>query len=203
MTLSTWLKTYVYNPLLITCMQRWPSSAAEPFIVVFAFFITFFLIGVWHGQTSEYIFYGVLLGLGVSVTKLYQILMMKWMGRSKFNALSQNWTYGVLARGFTFTWFSFSLLWFWSNWAQLGTIVHSLQSFEIAAVWAAIFVVSASVLAAWEAAREWILSFQFDGRPLIVSRYARTIWCTALMVVALTVVLLLNAPAPDIVYKAF
>jgi alginate O-acetyltransferase complex protein AlgI len=203
MTLSTWLKTYVYNPLLIACMQRWPSSAAEPFIVVFAFFFTFFLIGVWHGQTSVYIFYGVLLGLGVSVTKLYQILMMKRMGRAKYNSLTQNWFYGLVARGLTFTWFSFSLLWFWSNWTQLGVMARSLNSMQIAAVWVSIFVTSSAVLAVWEAARDGLLSFQFEGRPLVLSRYARTMWCTALVVITVTTVVLLNAPAPDIVYKAF
>jgi alginate O-acetyltransferase complex protein AlgI len=203
MTLSNWLKTYVYNPLLITCMERWPSSAAEPFIVVFAFFFTFFLIGVWHGQTSEYIFYGVLLGLGVSVTKLYQILMMKRMGRSKYNSLAENWIYGVAARGLTFTWFSFSLLWFWSNWTQLGVMAGSLDSMQIAAVWVLIFVTSSAVLAVWEAARDGLLSYQFEGRPFVLSRYARTMWCTALVVITVTTVVLLNAPAPDIVYKAF
>ena len=51
-TLSNWLKTYVYNPLLIASMRRWPSPVLEPFLGVFAFFVTFFLVGVWHGQTS-------------------------------------------------------------------------------------------------------------------------------------------------------
>ena len=202
-TLSTWLKTYVYNPLLIGCMERWPSSTAEPFIVVFAFFFTFFLIGVWHGQTSEYLFYGVLLGMGVSVAKLYQIVMTKRIGRSKYNALTQNRFYGMMARGLTFTWFSFSLLWFWSNWAQLGAMAASLDSRQIAAVWALIFATSAAGLAIWELVRNWLLSYQYEGRPFILSRYARTMWCTALVVIAATTIALLNAPAPDIVYKAF
>jgi alginate O-acetyltransferase complex protein AlgI len=203
MTLSTWLKTYVYNPLLIACMQRWPSSAAEPFIVVFAFFFTFFLIGVWHGQTSVFIFYGILLGLGVSVAKLYQILMMKWMGRAAYNKLAKNWLYGAIARGFTFTWFTFSLLWFWSNWTQLGAMAGSLTPSEIAAVWLLVFTSASIILAAYEFAREWLLSFQFEDRPFLQSRYARTAWCTVLAVITVTTLALLNAPAPDIVYKAF
>jgi alginate O-acetyltransferase complex protein AlgI len=203
MTLSNWLKTYVYNPLLISCMQRWPAPAAEPYIVVFAFFFTFFLIGVWHGQTSVFIFYGVLLGLGVSVNKLYQILMMKWLGRAAYNKLAKNWLYGAVARGLTFTWFTFSLLWFWSNWSQLGNLAATLSAAEIAAVWAGIFVLAAIVLAVYEAARDWLLGFQFEGRPLLSSRYARTAWCTLLIVITATTLSLLNAPAPDIVYKAF
>ncbi len=90
-TLSTWLKTYVYNPLLIATMRRWPSPAAEPFLGVFAFFVTFFLIGVWHGQTSVFIFFGVLQGLGVSITKIYQVMMAKWIGTQTIQGTGAQW----------------------------------------------------------------------------------------------------------------
>jgi len=35
------------------------------------------------------------------------------------------------------------------------------------------------------------------------SRYIRTVWATVLAVVAITTVMLLNSPAPDIIYKTF
>ena len=80
MTLSSWMKTYVYTPLLKAMMERFQSPAIEPFLGVFAFFVTFFLVGAWHGQTSEFLFFGVLLGLGISLNKLYQILLAKRSG---------------------------------------------------------------------------------------------------------------------------
>lgn len=203
MTLSNWLKTYVFNPLVIACMRRWPSTTAEPLIVVFAFFFTFILIGVWHGQTSEFLFYGIVLGLGVSGNKLYQILMDKWLGRSAYNKLTRQWLYGALARGLTFTWFTLSLLWFWSTWTGLRSLAASLNGLEIAAVWVLVFATATIALALYEAAREWMLSFQFESRPLLASRYVLTVWCTALIVITATTLALLNAPAPDIVYKAF
>ena len=202
-TLSTWLKTYVYNPLLITSMRRWPSPAIEPFLGILAFFVTFFLIGVWHGQTSVFIFFGVLQGLGVSLTKLYQVLLPKWIGRKQYKALARHGLYTAAARGLTFTWFTFTLLWFWSNWAQLGFFARSLRPTGIAVVWIAIFFGSSVALAFWEAVREWLFSFRFENRPLVLSRYVRTIWDTALAVIAVAAVMLLNAPAPDIVYKTF
>ena len=202
-TLSTWLKTYVYNPLMIASMRRWPSPAVEPFLAVFAFFVTFFLVGVWHGQTSVFVFFGVLQGLGVSLTKLYQIQMAKWLGRKRYRELAHNGLYNIAARGLTFTWFTFTLVWFWSNWTQLGVLLRALHTGEIALVWMAIFVGSSVILAVWEATREWMLSWQFQSQPLLHSRYVRTIWGTALVVIATAIVVLLNAPAPDIVYKAF
>ena len=63
-TLSEWLKTYVYNPLLLKLMRRFPARGLDPFLGVVAFFVTFFLIGVWHGQTPTFIFFGVSAGPG-------------------------------------------------------------------------------------------------------------------------------------------
>jgi D-alanyl-lipoteichoic acid acyltransferase DltB (MBOAT superfamily) len=202
-TLSTWLKTYVYNPLLIVSMRRWPSPAIEPFLGVFAFFVTFFLVGVWHGQTSVFIFFGVLQGLGVSLTKLYQVLMAKRIGRKQYKKLARHWLYNIATRGLTFTYFTFTLLWFWSNWTQLGFLARSLHPREIALVWITIFLCSSVILALWEAAREWLLSFQYWSQPLLQSRYVRMVRGTALVVITAASVILLNAPAPDIVYKVF
>ncbi len=57
MTLSNWLKSYVYNPLLLTLMRRTSSRAMEPCLCVLCLFVTFLLIGVWHGRTSEFILF--------------------------------------------------------------------------------------------------------------------------------------------------
>lgn len=202
-TLSMWMNIYVYTPLMLRSIRRWPSPAVEPFLAVISYFVTFFLVGVWHGQTSVFIFFGVLLGLGVSVTKLYQVLMAKSIGRVRYKEIQSGWLYNAAARGLTFTWSAFTLLWFWSSWTQLGLLARSLGPREIVLVWAAIFVGASVFLALWEAAREWLLSFQIEGRPLILTRYVRTIWDTALLVIAVTTVMLLNTPAPDIVYRTF
>lgn len=202
-TLSSWLQLYVYLPLMLKSIRRWPSPAMEPFLNVFALFVTFLLVGLWHGQTSEFVFFGVLLGLGVSLTKLYQVLMTKSIGRERYTALRTGWLYSAAARGLTFTWCALTMLWFWSNWAQLGFLARSLGSRVIALVWIAVFVGASITLALWEAAREWLLSFQFENQPVLSSRYVRTAWCTVLIVISVATIILLNAPPPDIVYKTF
>lgn len=202
-TLSEWLKTYVYNPLLISLMRKFPSQTVEPFLAVFAFFVTFFLIGVWHGRTSVFLFFGVLQGLGVSLTKLYQIVMAKSMGRKRYKALAAGPVYNALARGLTFTWFTFTLLWFWSNWTQIGAINNALGVGGFVAVWLAIFLGATLILQLWETSRAWLLSLTWSGSPVLMSRYFRTVSNTALLLISVAVVELMNAPAPDIVYKAF
>jgi alginate O-acetyltransferase complex protein AlgI len=129
--------------------------------------------------------------------------MAKVIGKKQYKALCKNWAYQTVCRGLTFTFFSFSLLWFWSNWTQLRSLAHSFHPREIALIWIVILVASSAILALWESAREWGLSFQFQSQPLLLSRYFRTAWNTALVVVVSATTTLLNAPAPDIVYKAF
>jgi alginate O-acetyltransferase complex protein AlgI len=202
-TLSEWLKSYIYNPLLIGLMRKFSSAAPAPFVGVFALFVTFFIVGVWHGQTSAFIFFGVLQGLGVSVNKLYQILMGRALGRKPYQRLAGHAIYNMFARGLTFTWFTFTLLWFWSNWKQLGALASAVSLPAIAASLLLTFVAASVLLEAWERLRHWLLAMKWNSTPLPLWRYARTVWVTALAVIAVATVLLLHAPAPDIVYKSF
>ncbi len=202
-TLSTWFQIYVYGPIMLWILRRWRSPATETLLNVLAVFLTFFLVGLWHGQTFAFIFFGFLLGLGVSVTKLYQVLMTNWMGRERYAAFGSHWIYESAARGLTYTWCALTMLWFWSDWPQLRFLARSLGSREIALVWIAIFVGSAITLAVWESVREWLLSFQFDNQPVLSSRYVRTVWATILLVISIATMTLLNAPPPDIIYRTF
>ena len=58
-------------------------------------------------------------------------------------------------------------------------------------------------LAAGSRERTWVLSIKRDGNAALQRRYVLTVVDTALMVVSLWVVVLLDVPTPDIVYKAF
>jgi alginate O-acetyltransferase complex protein AlgI len=202
-TLSMWVRIYVYSPLMMVGIRRWPSPAVEPFLSVFAFFVTFFLVGLWHGQTSVFIFFGILQGLGVSLTKLYQVLMARSLGADGYKAISGTWLYNVIARGLTFTWCTFTLLWFWSNWSQLGSLARTIRPAQVTMVWLIILVGSSLSLALWELSRTWLLSFQFESEPFLQSRYVWTVRDTALAAITIAVMALMNVPAPDIVYKTF
>lgn len=202
-TLSSWLKTYVYNPLMLLGMERATAPALAPSIAVGAYFVTFFLVGVWHGQTSEFVFFGFLQGGGVALNKLYQLVMQNRLGRKRYNVLAANSVYVALARGLTFTWFAFTLLWFWSNWPQMAGFAHALGIEAALCVGAAIFALATTLIAAIEAGRDLVLRIQWRDRPVVLSRYVRTSWCTALVMVTAAVIILLASPAPEIVYKGF
>ena len=202
-TLSTWLKTYVYNPLLLALMRRISSLALQPFLGVICFFVTFFLIGVWHGRTSEYIVFGVLQGGGVALNKLWQLWLTRILGRKAYKELAKNAIYIAFARGLTFSWFAFTMFWFWANWKQIGTIFSAIAVVPWLTVWLMIWFGATAALAIWERLRAVLLKLETSEGPALTSRYALVVYATALAVIALVVTVVLNQPAPGIVYKAF
>jgi alginate O-acetyltransferase complex protein AlgI len=202
-TLSVWLKTYVYNPLAVVLIRRISSPSIEPFLGVVCFFVTFFLIGVWHGRTSEYIVFGILQGGGVAINKLWQLWLTRMLGRKGYKELAKNAVYIALGRGLTFSWFAFTMFWFWANWKQLGTIFSAIDVAPWLAVWLVIWLGATAVLAMWERLRGVLLRLRTAEGPLLTSRYALVVYATAMGVTALVITIVLNQPAPGIVYKAF
>lgn len=202
-TLSKWLKTYVYNPLLMALMRRISSSSVEPFLGVICFFVTFFLIGVWHGRTSEYIVFGILQGGGVAINKLWQLCLIRIIGRKAYKDLAKNAFYVAFGRGLTFSWFAFSIFWFWADWKQISIIYSAISVTQWLTVWLVIWFGATAVLAMWELLRSELLKSRTAEGPALTNRYALVVYSTAMAVIALVVTIVLNQPAPGIVYKAF
>ena len=129
--------------------------------------------------------------------------MQERLGRKGYRKLAENGWYRSAARGLTFTWFAFTLFWFWSNWSQIGGFVSACGPAALVVVWLAIFVAATILLTAGEALRNACSHLTWRNTQLVSSRYVRTVVDTAILVVTITIIVLLNSPAPDIVYKTF
>jgi len=206
-TLSSWLKTYVYTPLLMSLMRRFPAPSVEPYLGVIAYFVTFFLVGAWHGQTSMFLFFGILQGGGVAANKLYQVTMTARLSRKTYRALAANPVYAAWSRGLTFTWFALTMLWFWSSWGQLGDFVATAGWGAILAAFALLLVAATAILALCHmlvARHDAEIARDETAADLpSPSRYWRTVTTTAMIVIIAAFTLILNGPAPDVVYKNF
>jgi D-alanyl-lipoteichoic acid acyltransferase DltB (MBOAT superfamily) len=199
MTLSNFFRSYVFNPLLLALLRRFPAKQIAPFLAVIGFFVTFFILGLWHGQSSEFVVYGLILALGVSVNKLYQVIAAQILGVKRYQALAAAPLYMALCRGLTFTYFSLSLLLFWSTWGQLAGLWQRLGAGALTLAVICLFVLATLVLACAVAAGSWTRSHAV----LLRSRYARTALSSALACITCLVTAIVNAPAPENVYKAF
>jgi hypothetical protein len=184
-------------------MRRISSVALQPFLAVFCFFVTFFLIGLWHGRTSEFIVFGLVTGGGMSINKLWQMGLARVMGRKGYKGLANHPIYVAFGRGLNFVWFAFTLFWFWGSWKQIDAIFSALRPAEWLGVWMAAWLGATAVLALWEWLRAALLSIRTSEGPILSNRYARVVYASVLGLTALVITVLLNQPAPPIVYKAF
>ena len=201
-SLSSWLKTYVYNMLLLSWMEKFPSRKIEPYLGVAAFFVTFFLVGVWHGQTTEFLFFGLLQGGGVAVNKLYQLQMVQLLGKKNYKQLSGHTLYVALCRGMTFSWFAFSLFWFWSSWSKIAEYYRPF-GYSAVLLWVVIILSASLGIEMIRRCVSFLFGLKIRGHSFVRSRYVRTVIVTVLVIITTSVILLSNAPAPDIVYKSF
>lgn len=199
MSLSQWLRSYVFNPLLMAGMRRYRSTWVRQNVSVFALLVTFFLVGVWHGQTSEFLFFGLLQGGGVAGNRLFQVAMARWLSPAGYQRLGQSVPYAAFTRGLTFTWFCFTLLWFWGTWQDIGALASKLGVAGSATAAVGMVVAASFLLAVPDALGP--LSERIAVS--IQSRYSRAAFLSLMVVALVVAALVLKAPAPEVVYKQF
>jgi alginate O-acetyltransferase complex protein AlgI len=126
MTLSEWFKTYLFNPLMKVLATHVSAPGLLPYLGVIAFFVTFFVMGVWHGSTGVFVIYGLVMGAGASLNKLWQVFMTKRLGKKRYKSVGDSFAYASLARGLMFAFFSLAVTGLWVNMDQLARLAHRL-----------------------------------------------------------------------------
>ena len=96
-SLSTWFRDYLFNPIVIK-KRDWGKWA-----IIYASIITFLISGLWHGASWNFIIWGFLQGLFISVEILFGI-------KSKY--FNKNFFRKCLGVFITFNLFSLSLIFF-------------------------------------------------------------------------------------------
>lgn len=87
-TLSQWLRDYVFTPFYKAMMMR---SAESPILwAIVGYFITFLLAGMWHGTTVSFFVLGLIYGVGASSAKALELLIQKRYGRQAYKRFYNN-----------------------------------------------------------------------------------------------------------------
>lgn len=151
MSLSFWLRDYLYTPLLKRGMQAGLPRSVDPYLGVLCFFVTFFIIGIWHGSTVIFAIYGLLLGLGVSINKLYQVMLTKRLGKKGYKQLSEKSVYRMICRGLTYSWYCMCMIFFWNTGPVALKIFDRLHLSGVVIVFILLLVAVTILLNAFEA----------------------------------------------------
>jgi len=144
-TLSEWFKFYVFNPALKLMLERNRRVSRAPLMGAAAYFLAFFLMGLWHGLSLRMLMYGLVLGAGVSLNKLWQVAASKRMGRKNYAALCARPVYQLVAQALALSYFVLALSLLWQPVAEMP-----VPSTAVAvALWVFVYFVFAGVGMRW------------------------------------------------------
>ncbi len=143
-SLSGWFYDYVFNPL-VASLRSWRKWS-----IVFGLLITFFLSGLWHGASWNYVIWGLIYGVAL----VYE-LFTKDIRRKVFGLMPQ-WLNTTLSRLITFHYFVLASVFFRAiDIPQALSMYHKLFEFH--------FKVSLSQLAAELGPVNLVMSFLVTG----------------------------------------
>ena len=165
-------------------------------------FVTFVVMGVWHGATSVFVVYGLLLGAGASLNKAWQLLATKLLGKKRYKQLAERPLAIYLARGATTAYFALALTCLWLEMPELLALVARLGVGGIAASYVAValgaaltFRATDGLTALWSRARQ---RFSPASPPPV----AHSFLLAAQVLLVLSVGSFFHK-APEFVYRAF
>jgi alginate O-acetyltransferase complex protein AlgI len=202
MTLSEWFKIYLFNPLLQALAQRFTPPSAMVALGVIAFFITFLVMGIWHGTTLVFVVYGLLMGLGASLNKIWQVIMTTRFGKKGYKAIGDNQIYARLCRGLTFAYFSMAVTCLWVNMAQLQAILRHVGLGALLTMVVGLSLTFAAGTVVWDGGAVVLSRLRNSLAPIGYVCGARSLWL-AVQILSIITVMSFFDKSLEFVYKAF
>lgn len=125
MTLTSWLREYLFMPLGKVLMKR-VGSKRSWFINTVCQLVTMGVVGIWHGSTWNFLIWGIYHGIGLSLYKIYADLANTYSTDSVKTWFNKSVIWQYLATGFTFIFVSIGWLFFIFKWDTALKILYKL-----------------------------------------------------------------------------
>ena len=118
MSLTSWVTDYLFTPLSMSLRTLGQSG------LVLCIVLNMLIIGLWHGLTPNFLMFGLIQGLFVSVTAI-TVITLRRRGRAGAKpASSAPWPVALAGMILTFVLMSFSMIFFHSpTWGQASSIL--------------------------------------------------------------------------------
>ncbi len=94
MTLGAWMKDYVFYPFALSsgvhrlCARvkalPWGNTLSRTLPAALGNLLVFFLVGIWHGTTSNYVVWGLYNGVILAMSALLEPAFRQWASRHPF-----------------------------------------------------------------------------------------------------------------------
>ena len=109
MTLTQWIRTYVFNPLTRSLRGNKDHPMPQWLIVLITQLTTMLLIGLWHGVTANFIIWGLWHGIGLFFHQQYSRKTGGWL-RTQSSTFQKCYT--VFSTILTFLYVCLGWVWF-------------------------------------------------------------------------------------------
>ncbi|HEU0216390.1 MAG TPA: MBOAT family O-acyltransferase [Stellaceae bacterium] len=202
MTLSEWFKTYLFNPLMQALMTRFRQPALMPYLGVAAFFVTFLVMGLWHGTTAIFAIYGLLMGAGASITRLWQLLIVKLIGKVRYRKLGSNKLYEYLCRGLVCAYYAMGITCFWVDLTEAQTLWQTVGPTGLLAGLVLLTIACAVGFFLWDFTSRAVAGMFDITRSRMQRGVVGHFWAAADLLVVLVVFSFFHKP-PEFVYRGF
>jgi len=108
-TMSQWFRDYLYQPLF-KYLLKGPLEKRIMVAQYVSIFITFFVVGMWHGTTVNFIVFGLLQGGGMAVSMIYRDFCKNRMGKTNYQQFYNKKWVQYTERFFTLNFWCFTFL---------------------------------------------------------------------------------------------
>jgi alginate O-acetyltransferase complex protein AlgI len=121
MSLTSWVTDYLFTPLSMSLRTLGQTG------LVLCIILNMLIIGLWHGLTPNFLMFGLIQGLFVSITAL-TVITLRRRGRAGAKpASSAPWPVALAGMILTFVLMSFSMILFHSpTWGQASSILAQI-----------------------------------------------------------------------------
>ena len=201
-TLADWFRTYLFNPLLKLLIQLTGWTKGANYLAVLAFFVTFLVMGLWHGTSQLWFVYGIFLAAGVSTNKFYQVVAASVLGRAGYGALCANRFYSALSLGMTFAYVSLAFGAFWPDQGKNSLMTGEVDAAGAVIAFSTISVIITTVSLLFSPWFPRLLTVLADRLSTVNSLIFRNFWLAAKLLIIIGASLLVSA-IPETVYKPF
>ena len=159
-------------------------------------------MGVWHGTTSVFVVYGLLMGAGASINKLWQVIITKRLGKKCYKALAEKPLVVYFSRGLTFAYFALALTCLWVDMPKLLWLTRQLGVFGVAGCYLGLAFLAGIAFGLWETLMLLVARLNLGASSAAGGTVGRNL-ILAFQIFLIVTVSSFFHKAPEFVYRAF
>jgi len=146
--------------------------------------------------------YGLLMGAGASLNKLWQVMAVKRFGKKAYKAFCERTAVINFSRGLTLAYFAFALTCLWTDMAQMTSLLRHLGATGVVASYVALAAAAGLAFFVWDTVTAWAAPLRAGAASVSGGVVARNL-VLALQILLIVTVASFFHKAPEFVYRAF